>query len=223
MNWVDIMLIKAVLFYCISFLTSPAWTKNCSGKFITNDICIPKDYNNRASQSAPNEANIVAVGLKRVILLDINPKKKTISVHINLLMFWNDNRLELQNYDSSNYFGMNDAVNLWLPNYSIKRYFNNTTLFYGLWIKPFVTIVSIYSLLDIKVYPIHGFEQLFWVSRNNATGSVRINQYFEFRAEVFCQMDLQTFPFDKQTCIFEVLPTYMIQPLYVYIISVFNF
>ena len=118
------MFIKATAFYCISLLFVPAWTKNCSGKFITNDICIPKDYNNRASQSAPNKANIVAVGLKRVILLDINPKKKTISVHIDLYMSWHDNRLELQNYHSSNYFGIDDAFNLWLPSYRIKRYFN---------------------------------------------------------------------------------------------------
>ena len=122
MKRADIMFIKAALFYCISFLASPAWTKNCSGKFITSDICIPKDYNNRASHSAPNKANIVAVGLKRVILLDINPKKKTISVHIDLLMTWADNRLKMQNNDSSNYFGMNDAANLWLPSYRIKRY-----------------------------------------------------------------------------------------------------
>ena len=116
------MFIKAVIFCCISFLASPAWTKNCSGKLITNDICIPKEYSNKAGQSGTNQANIVYVGLPQVILLDINPKKKTISVHIDLLMTWADNRLKMQNNDSSNYFGMNDAANLWLPSYRIKRY-----------------------------------------------------------------------------------------------------
>ena len=116
------MFIKVALFYCISFLASPAWTKDCSGKLIANNICILKEYNNKAGQSARNQANIVDAWLQKVILLDINPKKKKISVHINLLMSWPDNRLELQDNQSSNYFGMNDAVNLWKPSYRIKRY-----------------------------------------------------------------------------------------------------
>ena len=116
------MFITVVLFYCITFLASPVWTKNCSGKLIANNICIPKEYSNKASHSDPNQANIVAVWLERVRLLDINPKKKTISVHINLLMSWADNGLKMQNNDSSNYFGIDDAANLWLPSYRIKRY-----------------------------------------------------------------------------------------------------
>ena len=116
------MFIKVALFYCITFLASPAWTKDCSGKLIANNICILKEYNNKAGQSARNQANIVDAWLQRVILLDINPKKRTISVHIDLLMTWADNRLKMQNNDSSNYFGMNDAANLWLPSYRIKRY-----------------------------------------------------------------------------------------------------
>ena len=62
----------------------------------------------------------------------------------------------------------------------------------------------------MKVYPIHGFEQSYWVSRDNPTRSVRIHQYSEFRADIFCPMDLQTFPFDKQTCLFEVMLAYNI-------------
>ena len=89
---------------------------------IANNICILKEYNNKAGQSARNQANIVDAWLQKVILLDINPKKKKISVHIDLLMTWADNRLKMQNNDSSNYFGMNDAANLWLPSYRIKRY-----------------------------------------------------------------------------------------------------
>ena len=103
-------------------MASPAWTKNCSGKLIANNICIPKEYSNKASHSNPNQANIVAVWLERVRLLDINPKKKTISVHIEVLFSWADNRLEMQNYNDSNYFGINDAANFWLPRYRIKRY-----------------------------------------------------------------------------------------------------
>ena len=82
LNREDIMLIKAALFYCISFLASTAWTQTCSGKLIANNICIPKEYTNRGSQSFPNLADVF-VELQRVILLDINPKKKKISVHID--------------------------------------------------------------------------------------------------------------------------------------------
>ena len=121
LNREDIMLIKAALFYCISFLASTAWTQNCSGKLIANNICIPKEYTNRGSQSFPNLADVF-VELQRVILLDINPKKKKISVHIDFLRIWADNRLELQNYDFSDYFGMEDGSNLWLPTYRIQRY-----------------------------------------------------------------------------------------------------
>ena len=115
------MYIKAALFYCISFLASPAWTKNCNGKLIANDICLPKDYSNRASQSFPNLAEVI-VHLHRVILLDINPKKNKVSLNVDFLMKWFDNRLELQNYNISDRFGSDDAENLWLPNYRIKRY-----------------------------------------------------------------------------------------------------
>ena len=116
------MFIVAALYFCISFLASPAWTKNCSGKLIGNDICIPKTYSNFHSSSAPNQA-IIGVDLKRVILLDIDPKKNKISIHVDLLMQWYETRLELLNYNFSSRFGTNDAAtNIWVPNYRIKGY-----------------------------------------------------------------------------------------------------
>ena len=115
------MFIKATVFYCISFLASKAWTKNCSGKLIAKNICIPNDYTNQVSDSFPNPAEVF-VDLQRVKLLDINPKNKKISVHIDFYMKWFDNRLELLNYNISDRFRADDAVNLWIPNYRIKRY-----------------------------------------------------------------------------------------------------
>ena len=114
------MFIKATAFYCISLLFAPAWTKNCSGKLIAKNICIPNEYTNRVSDSFPNPAEVF-VDLQRVKLLDINPKNKKISVHIDFSMKWFDNRLELLN-NITDRFGADDAVNLWIPNYRIKRY-----------------------------------------------------------------------------------------------------
>ena len=120
------MSIKAtLLFFWISFLASPTWAQNCTGKLIARNVCIPKQYTNYFSQSVQNnkvQAEIVAVDLQQVTLLDINPKENKISVHINYLMAWGDNRLELQNSDFSDYFGLDDAVNLWMPDYRIKGY-----------------------------------------------------------------------------------------------------
>ena len=87
---------------------------------MANNICIPKEYTNRVSQSYPNQEEIF-VELQQVRLLDIDPKKNTIIVHIHLEMVWLDNRLELQNHNYSDRFGTKDAVNLWMPNYRIKR------------------------------------------------------------------------------------------------------
>ena len=115
------MFIKATAFYCISLLFVPAWTKNCSGKLIAKNICIPNEYTNRVSDSFPNPAEVF-VDLQRVILLDINPKKKKISLHVDFLMAWFDNRLEWQNYNISERFGSDDAQNLWIPTYKIKGY-----------------------------------------------------------------------------------------------------
>ena len=108
------------LFFCISFLASPAWTKDCTGKLIANNLCIPKEYTNQFSQSYPNQEQIY-MGLQQATLLDIDPKKNTISVHIIISMEWADDRLELQNGNYSDRFGTNDAVNLWRPFYIIKR------------------------------------------------------------------------------------------------------
>ena len=114
------MFIKATVFYCISFLALPVWTKNCSGKLIAKNICIPNEYTNQVSDSFPKPTEVF-VDLQRVILLDINPKNKKISVHIDFFMKWFDNRLELLN-NITDRFGADDAVNLWIPNYRIKRY-----------------------------------------------------------------------------------------------------
>ena len=114
------MFIKATAFYCISLLFVPAWTKNCSGKLIAKNICIPNEYTNQVSESFPNSEEVV-VSLARVILLDINPKHKKISVHIDINMAWVDNRIDLQNYNSSERFGIDVSFNLWIPNYRIRR------------------------------------------------------------------------------------------------------
>jgi len=173
------MFIKATAFYCISLLFVPAWTKNCSGKLIAKNICIPNEYTNRVSDSFPNPAEVF-VDLQRVILLDINPKKKKISLHVDFVMVWFDNRLEWQNYNISDRFGSDDAQNLWIPTYKIT------------------------GLINLKAYPIAGLgEIVFWVERDNATDTTAIFLYSEFRADVFCKMELEAFPFDKQTCFFE--------------------
>ena len=113
----------ALLFFWISFLASPTLAQNCTGKLIVGNVCIPKQYTNRFSQSAQNnQAENVFVDLQQVTLLDINPKENKISVHINFFMRWVDNRLELQDYDFSDNFGLDDAVNLWTPTDRIKRY-----------------------------------------------------------------------------------------------------
>ena len=94
MNWVDIMLIKAVLFYCISFLTSPAWTKNCSGKFITNDICIPKDY---MKYELPTEegATDVWIGVDIKDIPKVDDKDFSITLNAYFIAKWFDERLEI--------------------------------------------------------------------------------------------------------------------------------
>ena len=76
------------------------------------------------SSSYPNKAQI-GVDLRRVILLDIDPKKNRISIHVDLFMLWyeNPNRIELLNYDLSSRFGGDDATaNIWIPNFKIKGY-----------------------------------------------------------------------------------------------------
>ena len=197
------MFIKSALIHCISFLASPAWTKSCSGKLIANYICLPKDYSNRASQSFPNPVEVI-VYLNQVILLDINPKKNKISLDVDFLMVWFDNRLELQDYNISDRFGLDDAENLWVPNYRIKRYlyFPNISIYLAL----ITRVYFIYSRINLRVYPILGIgEEVFWVDRDNATDNTAIFLYSEFRADIFCKMELEAFPFDKQTCLFEVL------------------
>ena len=62
-------------------------------------------------------------------------------------------------------------------------------------------------MVNVKVYPILGFNQVYWVSKDKTTGFIAISQYSEFKAEVFCKMELGRFPFDKQTCILEVCTT----------------
>ena len=197
------MFIKATAFYCISLLFVPAWTKNCSGKLIAKNICIPNEYTNRVSDSFPNPAEVF-VDLQRVILLDINPKKKKISLHVDFVMVWFDNRLEWQNYNISERFGSDDAQNLWIPTYKIKGYVYFSNIFINLALT--TNIFFINSLINLKAYPIVGLgEVVFWVDRDNATDSTAIFLYSEFRADVFCKMELEAFPFDKQTCFFEVL------------------
>ena len=197
------MFIKATAFYCISLLFVPAWTKNCSGKLIAKNICIPNEYTNRVSDSFPNPAEVF-VDLQRVILLDINPKKKKISLHVDFVMVWFDNRLEWQNYNMSDRFGSDDAQNLWIPTYKITGYVYFSNIFINLALT--TNIFFINSLINLKAYPIVGLgEVVFWVDRDNATDSTAIFLYSEFRADVFCKMELEAFPFDKQTCFFEVL------------------
>ena len=200
------MYTQAALFYCISFLTSKAWTKNCTGKLIAKHICIPNEYTNQVSDSFPNPAEVF-VDLQRVKLLDINPKNKKISVHIDFYMKWFDNRLELLNYNISDRFRADDAVNLWIPNYRIKRYVYSWNTFVDL---AFITReFFIYSLINLKIYPLLGYgEVVYWVEKNNNDNNTAIFLYFEFRADVFCKMKLESFPFDKQTCFLEVLPTF---------------
>ena len=174
------MFIKATAFYCISLLFVPAWTKNCSGKLIAKNICIPNEYTNRVSDSFPNPAEVF-VDLQRVILLDINPKKKKISLHVDFVMVWFDNRLEWQNYNISDRFGSDDAENLWIPNYRIKRYlyFSNISINLALTIRVFL----IYSPINLKIYPIIGYgEEVFWVNRDNATDNTKIFLFSQFRA-----------------------------------------
>ena len=124
------MFIRAAFVFCICFFVSPTLAQNCTGKLIAGNLCIPKQYTNRGSQSAPNQAENVFVDLQQVTLLDVNPKENKISVHINFLMVWSDNRLELQDYDFSDNFGLDDAVNLWTPTYRIKRYVNFSAILF---------------------------------------------------------------------------------------------
>ena len=113
------MFIRVAFLFCISFLTSPAWTQNCSGKVIGKDICVPKEFANTISSSYPNKA-LVGVDFRRIILLDIDPKKNKISIHADLLMQWYETRIELLNLDVSSNFGGDDAALIWRPSYRIK-------------------------------------------------------------------------------------------------------
>ena len=78
-------------------------------------------------------------------------------------------------------------------------------------------IFFIYSLINLKIYPLLGYgEVVYWVARNNTDNNTAIFLYFEFRADVFCKMKLESFPFDKQTCFLEVLP------IFTFYLNVFN-
>ena len=128
--------------------------------------------------------------LHRVILLDINPKENEVSLNVDFLLIWFDNRLELQNYNISDRFGSDDAENLWLPNYGIKRYlyFSNVSINLALTTQVFF----IYSPINLKIYPIIGFgEAVFWVDRDNATDNTKIFMFSKFRADIYCKMELR--------------------------------
>ena len=81
-------------------------------------------------------------------------------------------------------------------------YFSNKSINLALTTKVFF----IYSPINLKIYPIIGFgEAVFWVDRDNATDNTKICMFSRFRADIYCKMELKAFPFDKQTCFFEVL------------------
>ena len=89
-----------------------------------------------------------------------------------------------------------------LQNQTVYLYFPSISIYLAL----ITRVFFIYSRINLKVYPILGLgEVVFWVDRDNATDNTAIFLYSEFRADIFCKMELEAFPFDKQTCLFEVL------------------
>ena len=58
-------------------------------------------------------------------------------------------------------------------------------------------------MVDMKSYPVRGYNQVYLITTINAS-TLAVYQLSEFRVDVFCEMKMDNFPFDRQNCLFEV-------------------
>lgn len=199
------IVIKILLFFLVvQKICCQTLTCNCSNGtkcLAQNVICIPEQFKDTI-QNTYQQPQDIFVELKKVQIIAINDKLKEITFNVGLFVYWYDGRLQVMKGNEVIYLEPSDAKQIWIPLLKLT--------------------VNLVGLSHYKVRGgenvLHGIVSERWplipksistYSQNGSSDQIQTDRYINFRINhykvtLLCDMTFEKFPFDKQTCKFEV-------------------
>ena len=163
---------------------------NCSGKLLSDEICLPKTYHKSMIPLKPTLVNISLVIPNENGIRNVDDNKMTITIDLNIIQYWADNRI-LTNFTRDQKkegrvpISSDQIQYIWKPD----LYVYNTSNF------------KVLSAID----PLDGLAILtkfYWDvnKKGNILDSTFIEYYIEAEVTIYCSFNLHLYPIDEQEC-----------------------
>ena len=163
---------------------------NCSGKLLSDEICLPKTYHKSMIPIKPTLVNISLVIPNENGIRNIDDNKMTITIDLNIIQYWTDNRIltnftRHQKKEGRVPISSDQIQYIWKPD----LYVYNTSNF------------KLLSAID----PLDGLAILtnfYWdVSKKEEILDTTIIEYYiEGEVTIYCSFNLHLYPIDEQEC-----------------------
>lgn len=162
----------------------------CSGKLLSEDICLPSSYQKSTIPSKPTLVNMSLVIPNKNGIRNIDDDKMTITIDLNIILYWEDDRI-LTNFSDDQKkegrvpIGVEQIKHIWKPD----LYIYNTSN------------VKILNALD----PLAGLAILtkfYWNvdEKDELLNGTFVEYYIEAEVTIYCNFHLHLYPMDEQEC-----------------------
>ena len=162
----------------------------CSGKLLSEDICLPALYQKSTIPSKPTLVNMSLVIPNKNGIRNVDDNKMTVTIDLNIILYWEDTRIltnfsEDQKKEGRVPISSEQIQHIWKPD----LYIYNTSRF------------KILTALD----PLAGLSFLtnfYWDEdrKNETLNGTFIEYYLEAEVTIYCNFHLHVYPMDEQEC-----------------------
>ena len=165
--------------------------KNSLNEKYVKDVCISVNYQIAVAPNA-SETTEVSVVLNDIRIGEIDEKRKSITLHIEMWCFWEDNRIKVKTFDSNKPIFLTSISktlqNVWTP-------------FSFMFIKDVMKVTSIKDPVISDIW--------LWIGKSVNTmlaedvflpNATVVGAFPSWDVKIFCNFDFSEYPFDHQIC-----------------------
>ena len=170
--------------------------QNHNDGYVEN-ICLPKSYQ---VMKPPNVTTKVGVLFHEKRILQINERRRSTTLVISLLSFWEDARIKISDYGNESSY-----EDVFLPDVKNTHHY--------IW-APFINpdVFDIREMTNLRDRELSQVGVTKGEYANHALGmnlfSSNTTVFYgrsDWKAKVFCRFDFSKYPFDKQKCVFAII------------------
>ena len=189
-----ILLLVRLLIVCHEMKAINGEFDHCSGRLLSENICLPDNYHKSHVPEKPILVNISLVIPNRNGLRDVDDDKMTITIDLHIMQYWVDNRI-LTNFSQDEIlsgripFGVEQIKHIWKPD----LYIYNTS--------SFRTLSTLDPLAGLAI-----LKNFYWKEegKRQTIHETLIEYYVEAEVTIYCNFNLYLYPMDEQDCEFKI-------------------